>query len=83
MTVGELRVKLKDVPDDLLIVSDSLDIFTGGIQEAHFSCRVMRCKEKTEYFHNPLKNALDPKKALEPYTAYEEDVDGDKEVFYM
>ena len=77
MTVGELKEKLKDVPDDLLIVSFEQDMETCGIRPAYPSCRVMKCKKKTKHSYDRFDGTD------YSYTVYEEDARGDERVFYI
>lgn len=46
MTVGELKEKLKDVPDDLLIVSLEDDMERSGIMKSYPMCKILNCKEE-------------------------------------
>lgn len=45
MTVGELKEKLRGVPDDLLIVSYQSDMERSGIMKAYPQCKTIKCKE--------------------------------------
>lgn len=77
MTVGELKEKLKDVSDNLLIVSFKRDMETFGIQPAYLSCKVMKCKKETEETYDRFDGTD------YSYTVYKEDADGDTLVFYI
>lgn len=77
MTVGELKEKLKDVPDDLLVVEYHSDMEKHGIMQAFPACEIMQvkeCKVKTYDRFDYIDYT---------YTVYERDAKGDKEVFYI
>ena len=77
MTVGELKEKLKDVPDDLLIVEYHHDMEKEGIMEACPICEIMRAKERKMQTYDSFDYTD------YTYTVYERDTEGDKEVFYI
>lgn len=77
MTVGELRERLKNVDDNMLIVSYREDMEERGILEAHPYAGVIKVKEVE-------KSTWDRFDGIDyTYTAYERDKHGNKEVFYL
>ena len=77
MTVGELKKKLKDVDDDLLIVSYQSDMEKHGIQKAHFRPEVIKVKEVKVSTYDRFDYTD------YSYTTYERDENGTMEVLYM
>ena len=77
MTVGELKEKLKDVPDDLLVVEFHNNMEKQGIMKAFPSCEIMRVKERKIHTYDRFDYTD------YTYTVYERDNKGDKEVFYI
>ena len=77
MTVGELKERLKDVDDDMLIVSYQDNMEMSGILRAYPYAGVIKVKEvkKSAWDRFDGENYT--------YTAYEKDKHGDKEVFYL
>jgi len=75
MTVGELKKKLKDIPDDLLIVSYQSDMEKSGIMKAYPSCKIIKCKE----VERKTWDRFDGENYT--YKTYKEDNDGDIELF--
>ena len=77
MTVGELKEKLKDVPDDLLIVSLENDMERCGIMESHPMCKILKCKEEKRKTWDRF-DGYDY-----TYDVFVEDKDGTVEVFWL
>ena len=77
MTVGELKKKLENVPDNLLIVEYHNDIEKHGIMQAFPACEIMRVKEHKVQTYDRFDYTD------YTYTVYENDAEGDKEVFYI
>ena len=77
MTVGELKEKLKNVPDDLFIVEYHSDMEKHGIMQAFPICEITRVKERKIQTYDRFDYTS------YSYTVYEQDKNGNKEVFYI
>ena len=77
MTVGELKERLKNVDDNMLIVSYQNGMEKSGILKAYPYAGVIKVKEVE-------KSTWDRFDGTDyTYTAYEKDKHGDKEVFCL
>ena len=77
MTVGELKAKLKDVPDDLLVVSLEHDMERSGIMKSYPACKILKCKE----VERKTWDRFDGDDYT--YKVFVEDKDGTIEVFWL
>ena len=77
MTVGELKERLKDVDDDMLIVSYQNGMERSGILKAYPCAEVIRVKEVKKSTWDRFDGGD------YTYTAYEKDKHGNKKVFCL